>query len=296
MNTQLHIHVSVSLAFHWNCPSFHAHVLSLDSFPCPLPPRLPTHSHVHTNSDTNENEPNHPLKRKPNLTRSVTERVSYQWHYMAHLPTPGAISPAFPMKIIHLFRKIKTAACTNCRGLCCIMPFHLTVMLVMRISSYGLSVLGLVFIVLIFCTYSIPLVTRPKTVCLLSNHGWKYRQNSMDDQSLRRNDLYLLSALTVGATVMKNWDPLVFGPALAMLRVYGLSCLRDGWNSSSNSPPHIDSPPVPLPAHMKRIPKSHYEAVVSMNENRKMNDWGSPRGSPVCIIKPLMTLWKMWPL
>ena len=30
--------------------------------------------------------------------------------------------------------------------------------------------------------------------------------------------------LTVGTTVMKNWDPLVFDPALAMLSVYGLSC------------------------------------------------------------------------
>lgn len=36
------------------------------------------------------------------------------------------------------------------------------------------------------------------------------------------------------------------------------------WNSSSNSLPQIDCPPVP-----------------------------SPKGSPVCIMKPLMTLWKI---
>lgn len=56
-----------------------------------------------------------------------------------------------------------------------------------------------------------------------------------------------LHALTVGATVMKNWDPLVFGPAFAILSVNGLSCFSVGWNSSSNSPPQIDSPPVPTP-------------------------------------------------
>ena len=53
--------------------------------------------------------------------------------------------------------------------------------------------------------------------------------------------------LTVGTTVMKNWEPLVFGPALAMLTVYGRSCLKFRLNSSSNSPPQIDSPPVPSP-------------------------------------------------
>jgi len=54
--------------------------------------------------------------------------------------------------------------------------------------------------------------------------------------------------LTDGATVTKNCDPFVFGPALAMLTVYGRSCRSDGWNSSSNSPPQMLSPPVPLPA------------------------------------------------
>jgi hypothetical protein len=32
--------------------------------------------------------------------------------------------------------------------------------------------------------------------------------------------------LTHGMTVIKNCEPLVLGPALAMLNVYGLSCLR----------------------------------------------------------------------
>lgn len=38
--------------------------------------------------------------------------------------------------------------------------------------------------------------------------------------------------LTVGTTVMKNCEPLVLGPLLAMLSVYGRSCFSEGWNSS----------------------------------------------------------------
>lgn len=41
----------------------------------------------------------------------------------------------------------------------------------MLTSSYGLSVLGLTFTLEILCTTSIPLVTRPNTVCLLSSQG-----------------------------------------------------------------------------------------------------------------------------
>lgn len=38
--------------------------------------------------------------------------------------------------------------------------------------------------------------------------------------------LEFTDGLTVGTTLMKNCEPLVPGPALAILRVYGLSCLR----------------------------------------------------------------------
>lgn len=53
--------------------------------------------------------------------------------------------------------------------------------------------------------------------------------------------------LTVGTTVMKNCELLEAGPALAMLSVYGRSCRSVGWNSSSNSPPQMLSPPMPVP-------------------------------------------------
>lgn len=43
--------------------------------------------------------------------------------------------------------------------------------LIILISSYGLSSFGFVFTVLMACATSIPLITRPNTVCLLSSHG-----------------------------------------------------------------------------------------------------------------------------
>ena len=65
------------------------------------------------------------------------------------------------------------------------------------ISSYGLSALfALAFS--IACTTSSPDNTLPKIVCLLSSQG-------------------------VVVVVMKNCDPLVPGPALAILTVYGLA-------------------------------------------------------------------------
>src|SRR5579859_740464 len=44
----------------------------------------------------------------------------------------------------------------------------------------------------------------------------------------------LLSSQVVGATVIKNWLPLVLGPELAMESLPALECLSDGWNSSAN--------------------------------------------------------------
>ena len=139
--------------------------------------------------------------------------------------------------------------------------------------------------------------------------------------------------LTVGAMVMKNWEPLVLGPALAMLTVKGRSCFSDGWNSSSNSPPQMDSPPVPVPArqgwggwgvwrrahrlfyHLYRHMRTHTSflpffiteglcvtlRVSSAHQNTKIRRQVAmamhhlPVGSPVCIINCLMTRWKMWP-
>lgn len=70
----------------------------------------------------------------------------------------------------------------------------LTVIETTVMSSYGLSVLGCAFTLAMFWATSMPLVTLPNTVCLLSSQG-------------------------VGTTVTKNWLPLVLGPALAMDRV-----------------------------------------------------------------------------
>lgn len=51
------------------------------------------------------------------------------------------------------------------------------------------------------CTTSMPFITLPKTVCLLSSQG-------------------------VASVVMKNWEPFVFGPAFAIETMKGLSCRK----------------------------------------------------------------------
>lgn len=74
----------------------------------------------------------------------------------------------------------------------------------------------------IFCTTRMPLLTLPKMVCLPSNHG-------------------------VGASVMKNCEPFVLGPELAMLRIPAPVCLRSLRISSSNFSPQMEAPPRPVP-------------------------------------------------
>lgn len=71
-----------------------------------------------------------------------------------------------------------------------------------------------------FFTTSLPAETLPKTTCLPSSQE-------------------------VSAVVMKNWLPLVLGPALAMERQKG-SCFSLKF-SSLKLLPQIDSPPVPSP-------------------------------------------------
>ena len=63
---------------------------------------------------------------------------------------------------------------------------HFMVMLIMLMSSYGLSVLGLTLTLEILWTTSMPFAHLPNTVCLLSSQGWrrgkkkKRQQNSTE--------------------------------------------------------------------------------------------------------------------
>src|SRR5215213_8040293 len=70
---------------------------------------------------------------------------------------------------------------------------------------------------LIAPTTSMPSTTSPKTACLSSSQG-------------------------VATYVMKNCDPPVFGPALAMERMPGLSWRSWGWNSSGIEYPGASHP------------------------------------------------------
>ena len=132
---------------------------------------------------------------------------------------------------------------------------YFKLMEMISISLIGRPDFSCVVTLLIFCTTSKPEVTCPKQVFFPSSHS-------------------------VGTTVMNHWLPFVsknkeydygwnysLGPALAYDRRYGKLCFNDGWNSSSKSPPQIDSPPVPLPV-----------------------------GSPVWIMNDLMTRWNWCPL
>lgn len=57
----------------------------------------------------------------------------------------------------------------------------------------------------------IPSITLPKTTCFPSSQG-------------------------VGAVVMKNWDPLVLGPALAIERAPGPPCFNLKFSSANFAP------------------------------------------------------------
>ena len=70
-------------------------------------------------------------------------------------------------------------------------------------------------------TTSCPETTFPNTTCFPSNH-WQ------------------------AAVQRKNWEPLVFLPALAIDRIPGAVCFSLKF-SSANFSPKMDSPPVPLP-------------------------------------------------
>lgn len=78
-------------------------------------------------------------------------------------------------------------------------------------SETGLSVPTPVGTLPSLCTVDMPSLTRPKIVCLPSNQG-------------------------VGASEIKNCDPLVLGPALAMERTPAPVCFRSRRISSSNLP------------------------------------------------------------
>tara|TARA_B110001452_G_scaffold163064_1_gene135836 strand:- start:2880 stop:3080 length:201 start_codon:yes stop_codon:yes gene_type:complete len=62
---------------------------------------------------------------------------------------------------------------------------------------------------------------------------------------------------------MKNWEPFVLGPLLAIDTMPRAVCMFSGWISSLNLPPQMLSPPLPVPV-----------------------------GSPPCSMKPLMLRWK----
>lgn len=92
---------------------------------------------------------------------------------------------------------------------------YLISILIILISSYGLSFLSTLTCSILW-TVSKPSLQRPKIVCLLSNQGYCY-QKEKKIKSLGKNEKNNKNKKinTVALVVIKNWDPFVFGPALA---------------------------------------------------------------------------------
>ena len=90
-----------------------------------------------------------------------------------------------------------------------------------RMSLAGLS-WGVVGVLPMRWTIFIPLWTLPNIVCFPSNQG-------------------------VGANVMKNCEPFELGPELAIHNTPAPVCFKSLVSSSSNLPPNILSPPLPVP-------------------------------------------------
>lgn len=88
-------------------------------------------------------------------------------------------------------------------------------------SSTGLSA-SPVFTSPSLLTTPIPLLTLPNTACFPSSHG-------------------------AGASVTKNWLPLVSLPELAIERTPAPVCRRAGWISSAKGEPQHEVPPRPVP-------------------------------------------------
>lgn len=95
-------------------------------------------------------------------------------------------------------------------------------------------------------TTFIPSLTRPKTTCLPSNLPEKHQSELVSDVPKRRTSpkcrspkLLLPQPTThhsVLAVQMKNWEPFVLGPALAMDRMPGPVCFRMKFSSGNFSP------------------------------------------------------------
>src|SRR3990167_4904079 len=104
---------------------------------------------------------------------------------------------------------------------CLVFGYSCIYALIIFCSEAGLSE-GPVWQFSIFSTTSYPSTTSPKIVWRIVSHG-------------------------VAAVVIKNWLPLVFGPAFAIASRPLRSNTTSFETSSSNGLPQIDSPPMPVP-------------------------------------------------
>ena len=135
------------------------------------------------------------------------------WYFVSILKSSTLSSPCehFPkvvQKLLNFYilfevftrdKKIGDSSLFTCKLYSILMIDHKTLALIILTVLRGLSPLS-VFNLLIYKAVSIPFMTLPNIVCLLSSQ-------------------------TAWFTVMKNWEPLVFAPLFAIARTYGRSNL-----------------------------------------------------------------------
>lgn len=112
----------------------------------------------------------------------------------------------------------------------------------------------------VFMASQLLLLVCPKTTCLSSSHG-------------------------VSTVVMKNCDPLVSFPALAMEIQYGL-CLIQKFSSSNHSP-YIDFPPVPF--FLVKSPPCIMNSGMILCKGLPVYD----NSSPCSLVQPLQISTKL---
>lgn len=116
--------------------------------------------------------------------------------------------------------------------------------------SFIFYVISLPFICSFFLSMSFLSVEFSPLLCSFRLFFFSFRSNSLKLSShpttLPKTECWLFRCLH-DLYVMKNCDPVVFGPELAMLSTPRLSCVMRDSNSSLILPPQRLSPPFPLP-------------------------------------------------
>ena len=129
-------------------------------------------SKIHLEETSINQQGGHPMQstsfssvfvQQPPAEREWIKGARERWLAVAIAAVAGEIT-AMPA-LIREYKKYRQSIVRLCK------EHHLMVILTILMSSWGLSVFGWVFTWLMLCTASMPRLTRPNIVCLLSSQG-----------------------------------------------------------------------------------------------------------------------------